>query len=162
MSTPLTIATLPRITPTHLRSLINSTTTPNSPPTIAIIDVRDSDHIGGHILHSKHIPSSTLDYRAPELVRELKDKDVVVFHCMLSQQRGPSAALKYVRERVRLLGEKEGGVVVEGEKQGEDVVVGKGKKQKVVVLEGGFQAWQALGYGEDEALTEGYVRDIWE
>jgi len=88
---------------------------------------------------------------------------------MLSQQRGPSAALKYIRERGRLLGPKEGGVVVEGE--GEDVVVGggegeekegKGKKQKVAVLEGGFQGWQALGYGEDERLTEGYVRDIWE
>jgi len=77
---------------------------------------------------------------------------------MLSQQRGPSAALKYARERTRLLGD---GVVSDGQ----DGVVDEGskrKEQKVVVLEGGFQGWQALGYGEDEGLTEGYVRDIWE
>jgi hypothetical protein len=30
----------------------------------------------------------------------------------------------------------------------------------VYVLEGGFTMWQAK-YGEDEKLTEGYVRDIW-
>jgi rhodanese-related sulfurtransferase len=76
------------------------------------------------------------------LIRTLKDKDKVIFHCALSQQRGPSAALWYARERQRLLppGEREG--------------------QQVYVLDGGFTMWQAK-YGEDEKLTEGYVKDIW-
>jgi len=78
------------------------------------------DHVGGHIYSSTWVPSSSLDHRMPELVRTLKDKEKVVFHCTLSQQRGPSAALRYARERERTLGEEES------------------KKQEVYVLEGGF------------------------
>lgn len=70
----------------------------------------------------------------------------MVFHCMLSQQRGPGAALKYLRERERLFG------------KGDE----EGMGQKVYVLEGGFQAWVGMGYGTDERLTERFVRDIWE
>lgn len=88
------------------------------------------------------MPSSELDVRAPELIRTLADKEKVVFHCALSQQRGPSAALRYARERQRL--------VPEAERQ----------KQEVYVLEGGFSMWQAK-YGADEQLTEGWVKDIW-
>lgn len=79
----------------------------------------------------------------PELVRTLKDKEKVVFHCALSQQRGPSAALRYARERERTLGEEES------------------KKQEVYVLEGGFVRWQEK-YGKDTRLTEAYVEDIWQ
>lgn len=90
MST-LNISTLPRLPASQLRTLLLS---PTHSPDIAVIDVRDDDHIGGHIAGSTHVPSSTLDYRVPELVRTLQRKKVVVFHCMLSQQRGPSAALR--------------------------------------------------------------------
>ncbi len=87
-----------------------------------------------------------------------------------------------MRERKRLLGDekqaetvKEGVLVgeeggefgkVEGiradknegkEEEGE----GKGGKQEVYVLDGGFVKWQEK-YGDDERLTEGWVRDIWE
>jgi Cdc25 family phosphatase len=133
------------------------------PSNVAVIDVRDSDHIGGHIAGSTWVPSSQLDYKTPELIRTLKNKEVVVFHCALSQQRGPSAALRYLREKERLEGlvggggEKEGeveGKSGEGEKEGET-------KQKVVVLRGGFTEWQEK-YGRDERLTEGWRKDIWE
>lgn len=128
----LTIATLPRLTPHQLSNLLLRSA-PNAQPTssIAVIDVRDSDHIGGHIRHSQHIPSSSLDYQIPELVRTLKDKKVVVFHCMLSQQRGPSAALRYARERERLLAEVGNVTAEEG-----------GEGQRVCVLEGGFEKWR--------------------
>lgn len=124
--------------------------------------MRDSDHIGGHIRGSTWIPSSQLDYKVPELVRTLQDKDVVVFHCALSQQRGPSAALRYLRERERL-----GGGALEGKGEGGEGVGeggedgGKGKEQRVYVLKGGFTEWQEK-YGEDKVLTEGYQKDIWE
>lgn len=36
----------------------------------------------------------------------------------------------------------------------------KKKEQKVYVLDRGFVGWQEV-YGEDERLTEGYVKDIW-
>lgn len=76
-----------------------------------------------HIAGSMHVPSSTHDTTLPELVRRLADKETVVFHCMLSQQRGPSAALKYARERERLLGSS------------------ARTAQEVVILQGGFDGW---------------------
>ncbi|KAL2872506.1 phosphatase YCH1 [Aspergillus lucknowensis] len=136
----ITIATLPRISREALSALLLSNSTPSS---LAIIDVRDSDHIGGHILSSTWVPSSSLDYRMPELVRTLHDKEKVIFHCALSQQRGPSAALRYARERERMLGED------------------GSHKQEVFVLEGGFVQWQEK-YGKDVRLTEAYVEDIWQ
>lgn len=78
----------------------------------------------------------------PELVRTLKDQEKVVFHCALSQQRGPSAALRYVRERERILG------------------VEDSKTQEVYVLGGGFVKWQEK-FGKDSRLTQDYVEDIW-
>ncbi|KAB8292578.1 hypothetical protein EYC80_008283 [Monilinia laxa] len=178
MST-ITIGTLPRLSPKALSDILLSYASsnldaPSTPRNLAIIDVRDDDHIGGHIKHSTHIPSSTLDYKIPELVRKLKDKDTVVFHCALSQQRGPSAALRYIRERERLVGT---GVVGETMKKNkeentekkadddgkwEDVAEGTEKKeQKVYVLDRGFVGWQEI-YGEDTRLTEGYRKEIWQ
>lgn len=78
----------------------------------------------------------------PELIRTLKDKEKVVFHCALSQQRGPSAALQYARERERTYGVEES------------------QKQAVYVLDGGFVRWQEK-YGKDARLTEAYAEDIW-
>ncbi|QMW35356.1 hypothetical protein G4B84_010847, partial [Aspergillus flavus NRRL3357] len=136
----ITIATLPRMSRDALSALLLSTSTPSK---LAIVDVRDSDHVGGHIFSSTWVPSSSLDVRLPELIRTLKDKEKVVFHCALSQQRGPSAALRYARERERVLGVEES------------------QKQEVYVLEGGFVQWQEK-YGKDTRLTEAYVEDIWQ
>merc|ERR1712093_870291 len=153
---------------TDLSKIILSQSSSNvdsSPPpsNIAIIDVRDDDHIGGHIKHSIHAPSTTLDTKIPELVRKLKDKETVVFHCALSQQRGPSAALRYIRERDRLLGLSAnlqsgsgvGQVLKKNKEEGEEK-----KEQKVYVLDRGFVGWQER-YGEDPRLTEGYRKEIW-
>ncbi|EKG10366.1 M-phase inducer phosphatase, partial [Macrophomina phaseolina MS6] len=95
-------------------------------PAVAVIDVRDSDFFGGHIRGCTNVPTQALDYKLPELVRQLRGARTVVFHCALSQQRGPSAALRYVRERARLLGDED-----------EDET-----GQEVCVLEGGFVRWQ--------------------
>ncbi|KAF2164357.1 hypothetical protein M409DRAFT_25236 [Zasmidium cellare ATCC 36951] len=130
-----TISTLQRISREKLADLVRSKNTG-----LAIIDVRDNDFIGGHIIGCQNVPTNTHDYKMPELVRTLKDKDTVVFHCVLSQQRGPASALKYLRERERL---------------------GAADDQKVYVLDGGFQKWQEK-YGEDKELTEAYHKDLWE
>jgi rhodanese-related sulfurtransferase len=157
---PITVSTLPRITPQALANLVLE-----KPNKVAIIDVRDSDHIGGHIKSSEWIPTNQLDAKIPELLRVHRDKEKMVFHCMLSQQRGPSAALKVARA-MRDMVEKEG--KIQGEKgeqgqaqQGEEINPKKGKMPEVCVLEGGFGMWQAR-YGENEKLTEGYVKDLWE
>ncbi|KAI1815842.1 Rhodanese-like protein [Poronia punctata] len=111
---------------------------------IAIVDVRDDDHIGGHIRNSMHFPSLSLDATMPALLRKLADKDTVIFHCALSQQRGPGAALRYLRER-------------EAAASGGEV----NKAQKVYVLDRGFVGWQEV-YGPDARLTEAYRKEIWQ
>jgi rhodanese-related sulfurtransferase len=124
----------------------------------------NADHIGGHIRSSTWVPSSTLNYEMPELVRTLQQKEVVVFHCALSQQRGPAAALRYLRERRRLMDdvddqlakEKEGGMEEGGEKRQM-----QRQRQKVYVLDGGFVKWQEK-HGPDTVLTEKWARDLWE
>ncbi|KAJ5112385.1 hypothetical protein N7532_000430 [Penicillium argentinense] len=134
----ISIATLPRMTRDTLAALLTAGTNK-----VVVVDVRDSDHVGGHIKSSTWVPSSSLDVRLPELLRTLQDKEKVVFHCALSQQRGPSAALRYARERERTLSAEEF------------------EKQEVYVLTGGFTEWQEK-YGKDENLTEAYAEDIWQ
>ncbi|MCJ1434551.1 hypothetical protein MMC27_003920 [Xylographa pallens] len=136
-------------------------------PSIAVIDVRDDDHVGGHIFSSTHVPSSTLDYKIPELVRNLSGKDIVIFHCALSQQRGPTAARRYARERARLLSSTTRGDVATGpgmsDVEAEDVGHSQkveGTEQKIYILDGGFVKWQEK-YGPDSRLTEAYAPDIW-
>ncbi|OJD14898.1 hypothetical protein ACJ73_09032 [Blastomyces percursus] len=136
----VTIANLPRMSRDTLAAMLLTPTRANN---LAIVDVRDSDHVGGHIFTSTWQPSATLGLHMSELINSLRDKEKVVFHCALSQERGPSAALKYIREREQVLGKEESA------------------KQTVFVLDGGFVRWQEK-YGEDQRLTQGYVKDIWE
>lgn len=159
------VATLQRISRERLSSILLS---PESSK-VAIVDVRDDDHVGGHIRSSIHVPSSTLDQRTPEIVDNLADKEVVVFHCSLSQQRGPGAALRYLRERDAKL-KKRGTSDTRGKvektqtkkdvedqelekaDEGEEVQVSgysgpaadssNTKEQVVFVLDGGFVKWQ--------------------
>lgn len=130
----------------------------DKPPLIAVFPRGFLDHIGGHIKSSLHFPSTNLDATLPTLLRRLADKDVVVFHCALSQQRGPAAALRYLREKAA----KE---QAEGEKAAVKQAGGEGgeekKSQQVYVLDKGFVGWQEI-YGPDERLTEAYRKELWE
>lgn len=157
----ITISDLKFVKPADLANSLHQEQTASR---VAVIDVRDNDHVGGHIKGSQWVPLNQLDARMPELLRTNKDKERVVFHCMLSQQRGPKAALAYARakaydmeKRKRELG-KEG--KQEEETNSDDQKVETGG-QEVCVLEGGFGGWQAL-YGEDKMLTDGYVPDVWD
>ena len=121
MATPGILKLPTNVSREDLASMLSS---PSSSE-VAVIDVRDHDHIGGHIAVSQHVPSQTLDVALPELVRTLKNKKRVVFHCMLSQQRGPKAARMYAEER---------------EKFGQQ----DWPEQEVLVLVGGFDSWQQV------------------
>ncbi len=155
-----TIATLHRISAERLSSILLG---PEDASKVAIVDVRDDDHIGGHIHSSINVPSASLDQRWPEVTKDLADKDIVIFHCYLSQQRGPSAALRYLRERDAILkkkhvldskDEKDKKSITENKEleqadQGKEVEVSNAepkaetrKKQEVYVLDGGFVKWQ--------------------
>lgn len=90
-----------KVTPSELRDWLRA-----SPESLAIIDVRDDDHYGGHILGSKNYPSHKLADNLPGIIEQTKDKKRIVFHCSLSQQRGPKASRMFAEAR-RLIGDKE-------------------------------------------------------
>lgn len=109
----------------------------------AVIDVRDDDFIGGHIKGCYHYPAATFVETLPELQAKLKQNNIndVVFHCALSQVRGPSSTLKFLRAN---------------NDSGDEVL----KVLRVFVLKGGFTRWQQ-DYGEDEEVTEGFNKELW-
>lgn len=71
-----------------------------------------------------------------DLIEEIDDCQDIVFHCALSQQRGPSSALKFLRSL-----------------QEDDHF-------NVYVLRGGFYEWQKI-YGRDKNVTLEYDRNFW-
>lgn len=111
-----------------------------------VIDVRGSDYIGGHIHGSWNYPYRHLTHsNINKLIQEIKEKRnnqdpfYVILHCAHSQQRGPSAALKLMRN----LTDEELGLI------------------HITILRGGFVKW-ASEYGNDKRLTDAYVSDLWE
>lgn len=139
----MSVATLQRFSREQLSELLLS----GDAPKVAVVDVRDDDLVGGHIQGSIHVPSTTLDYRIPEILRTLHDKEVVVFHCALSQQRGPSAAMRYMREKEKQIEEgqyeKSSGPPKIGVQSGEiKKTPSRGPEQRVYVLDKGFVGWQ--------------------
>ncbi|KAI6370594.1 hypothetical protein MCOR25_004137 [Pyricularia grisea] len=148
------IATLERIPAAKLRDLLLAEKADD--PKVAVVDVRDDDYIGGHIKGALNVPSQQLDARMPTLVRQLQDKPTVIFHCALSQQRGPGAALRYIRERDEALKKAK----VKDADASSESAASPSVEQKVYVLDRGFVGWQEA-YGEDENLTEGYRKELW-
>lgn len=76
-----------------------------------------------------------------ELVKQNESLPRVVFHCALSQARGPKAARIYAESRQNLLP--------------------NAKEQEIMVLRGGFTQFQAK-YGTDKDLVENYRKELWE
>lgn len=93
----------------------------------------DDDFEGGNIVTAKNHPSLKLADEIEDLVYgPLKDYKQVVFHCHLSQQRGPKAAGQYAQARQAAL---ESGKIKEEEG-------GAQPRQEVLVLRGGFKEFQ--------------------
>ncbi|OBA27031.1 hypothetical protein HANVADRAFT_48556 [Hanseniaspora valbyensis NRRL Y-1626] len=123
---------------------------------IYVIDVRGSDFIGGHIKGCINIPYKDLRTMNTEtgnydniddfINKYLKDKTNVnvLFHCAMSQQRGPSAALLISR----LLQEPKYKDFIEK------------SNVNIMVLYKGFINWQQE-YGNDSEVTEDYNKYIW-
>lgn len=113
----------------------------------AIVDVRDDDYVGGHIKGCFHFPAYNFRVTLPELLDKLEDHQVsdVVFHCALSQARGPKSALAFLRYL----------------KQSEENGTVHSPIMNVWLLKGGFTKWQEL-YGDDSSVTEDYQKDLWQ
>ncbi|KAG8376611.1 hypothetical protein BUALT_Bualt09G0081500 [Buddleja alternifolia] len=94
-------------------------------PNIAVVDVRDDERsYDGHIAGSLHFASDTFLDKLPTLIEATKGKDTLVFHCALSQVRGPKCARRFAEY---LTDVKDAGV------------------KNVMVLERGYNGWEASG-----------------
>ncbi|KAJ3403518.1 hypothetical protein HDV05_007782 [Chytridiales sp. JEL 0842] len=108
----------------------------------AIVDVRDLDFKGGNIKGAINIPSHILLENPSAVLSKLEKPKKVVFHCMLSQVRGPKCANAYLRT---LKDEVEAGLRKSG--------------QEVVVLRGGWEGFQERFGAEEELVENGEVEE---
>ncbi|ORZ40424.1 Rhodanese-like domain-containing protein [Catenaria anguillulae PL171] len=103
-----------------------------------VVDVRDDDYIGGHIPGAVNLPSHTLG--DPNVIeakaREFASVPKLIFHCALSQQRGPKAAMRFAS------------------------IMGPDRTSEIYVLIGGFSQWQQQ-YRNEPDLLEGYDAKVW-
>ncbi|TIC54075.1 Rhodanese-like protein [Wallemia mellicola] len=114
------------------------------PSELLVVDVRDEDFLdtqGGNIKGAKNVPSRSFLDGVHNLVKESEEIPKVVFHCALSQVRGPKSARIYAETRKNLLPDA--------------------KPQEIYVLRGGFTQFQAK-YGDQSALVENYRKELWE
>ena len=104
--------------------------------TIVVVDVRDEDRRGGHIVGSVHAPSRS--FEPGTLLDRFPKSDgksvLFIFHCMMSQVRGPSCARQMQKH-------------IDDRKVNKNI--------SVSILEGGFSRWQTE-YGHDARLTADY------
>ncbi|KAN0139836.1 Rhodanese-like domain containing protein [Lactarius tabidus] len=107
-----------------------------------VVDVRDADFIGGHIPNCLNSPSATFADKLDDLIRDTKDVPQVIFHCALSQLRGPKAARQYFNRRNKLRDDND-------------------TPQEVLILSGGFTEFQER-FKDDPQLVENWSKDIWE
>ena len=91
-----------------------------------IIDVRDTDFAGGHIRSAVNIPEDNFmdDDDVDALVDKYKEEDIIIFHCMKSQVRGPSCA-KRLKARMEVLLEHK-------------------HKPQVLILHGGYERFRSV------------------
>lgn len=92
-----------------------------------IIDVRDTDFAGGHIRSAVNLPEDSFmeDDDVDALVEKYKNEETIVFHCMMSQIRGPFCARRFLSRMA---------VVLENEE----------KQPDVRVLTGGYQTFSGV------------------
>jgi len=118
-----------------------------------IVDVRDDDFKGGNIKDCFHLPSQDFQDNVGGLAMKLKGVPKVIFHCALSQARGPKCARIY-SETLDALSEK-----VDTEES-----VSKPQQpeeQEILVLRNGFTGFQDA-YKNDPDLVENFDQRYWE
>lgn len=120
-----------------------------------VVDVRDGDFVGGNIINcvKREVSLFEDDDDVEEFVKDIlatepTPPERIVFHCMLSQQRGPFAARRFLS---RL-----GALVAEEDEEGQQEETAKGLViPEVSILNGGFNRFQSL-FKNDKDLVENY------
>ncbi|OLY82445.1 Dual specificity phosphatase ibp1 [Smittium mucronatum] len=139
-----------RITAAELGKLIKDPTK-KSGTDYLVVDVRDSDYEGGHIPGALNVPSYEMRDRVDGLAKELSDVPILVFHCALSQVRGPKSA--------RIYSEYVYNVIQSNNKSFENYAP-KLREQQISVLTGGFSSWYNQ-FKNDPEMLEDIDHDLW-
>ena len=119
-----------------------------------VVDVRDDDREGGHIPGSINRTSDLfesdddVDSFVKEEIIEQPERKAVVFHCMMSQVRGPAAARRTLA-RLSILADDGFGGIDDG-------------AAEIFILRGGFQDWvREDGFRKDAELVEDFDARVW-
>ncbi|KAJ1920731.1 Cdc25 phosphatase Ibp1 [Mycoemilia scoparia] len=113
-----------------------------------VVDVRDQDYEGGHIVGSVNLPAHTIPGTADDLVKKFHGIQKLIFHCLLCQVRGPKAARIYGDAVDRQLAKEE------------NPESSPLAKQEVYFLEGGFMSW-LHEHKESPGLIVDYDPEFW-
>ncbi|KAI8995866.1 Rhodanese-like domain-containing protein [Gaertneriomyces semiglobifer] len=100
-----------------------------------VVDVRQDDYPFGNIPGAVNIPAD--EFLALQSAEQFDQVPKVIFHCALSQVRGPKCARHY-----------------------HQLVKPDVTKQEVLILQGGFTTWQQL-HNADKELIENYNAEYW-
>ncbi|KAJ2509384.1 Cdc25 phosphatase Ibp1 [Coemansia sp. RSA 2049] len=114
-----------------------------------VIDVRDEDFKVGHIPGAVNVPAHEIRGNTSRLLSEYGGVPIVVFHCALSQVRGPKSARIYkeaVAEALEATASAGGGPLA---------------AQKVYVLTGGFVAWAYRFKDAEPELVAAFDQQLW-
>jgi len=106
-----------------------------------VIDVRDDDYEGGNIKGCLNYPSRQFLLNVDGLIKETKSVPLVIFHCALSQVRGPKAARIYSETR-------------------KNVLFGNDIPHEVAILRDGFSQFQ-IKFKDDPELVENWDKEVW-
>jgi len=129
------------ISPSELAELVKSEKQPMKD--YVVVDVRDEDFIGGNIIGCVRAPWLEYPTTVDGLVTRAKDVPKMIFHCMMSQERGPRAAKAYAETRNNRLSP------------------GETSEQEIYVLRGGFSEFQRH-FRDDPALVEKWDVKVWQ
>ena len=121
-----------------------------------IIDTRDDDRAGGHIISSHHFPDSRFDLLTLASLIQKNKTEIVIFHCMESARRGPRSAFKLHNE-----------YCIQNDEYADQVTPQEMCKKypdkgipRICILRGGADQW-IRRFHKDSNLVEGFDDDYW-
>ncbi len=125
-------AYVPRyITPSELHALLSNAVSRDK---TLVVDVRDDDREGGHVSGSMHVASRGFSQAIDEIEQAGEGKELIVFHCMHSQQRGPGCAA-FMASQVRARAAQHAAAAAASGAEAPATF------PPIAILEGGFVGW---------------------
>ncbi|KAJ2554849.1 Cdc25 phosphatase Ibp1 [Coemansia sp. RSA 1933] len=112
-----------------------------------VVDVRDEDYKVGHIPGAINVPAHEMRTATARLLRDYSTVPMLVFHCALSQVRGPKSARIYSEALAETLETAEPGCPLFA--------------QSVYILTGGFTSWVYRFRDTEPELITAFNEQLW-